>query len=210
MASVRFPDDVQVAGNLQVDGLILPGVTRAQLVQDNFVEYGVDFSRLRVHDAFATPIGTAAADDLGISTGGTFGTDAPYISGGDQKALGATTRYARFLFTLPPEYVTGQSVRITAQAGMVTTAADTSCTLDFEAYRSEKDGTVAGSDLVTTAATTINSTSLAEKNYELTSSGLAAGDVLDIRAAIVCTDAATGTAVIPAIAHLALALDVKG
>ena len=210
MASVRFPDDVQVAGNLQVDGLILPGVTRAQLVQDNFVEYGVDFSRLRVHDAFATPIGTAATDDLGISTGGTFGADAPYISGGDQKALGATTRYARFLFTLPPEYVAGQSVRIVANAGMVTTVADTSCALDFEAYKLDLDATVGGSDLVSTAAQSINSTSFAIKDFEVTSAGLTAGDVLDIRVAVACTDAATGTDVIPAIAHLAMALDIKG
>lgn len=210
MAAVRFPDDVQVSGNLQVDGLILPGITRAQLIQDNFVEYGIDFSALRVHDAFGTLIGTAGTDDLGVSSGGTYGTNAPYIDGGDQKALGATTRRARFLFTLPPEYVTGQSVRIVAHAGMITTVADTSCTLDFEAYRSDKDATVGGSDLVTTAALSINSTSFAEKDFELTSSGLAAGDVLDVRVSITCTDAATGTAVIPAIAHLAMALDIKG
>lgn len=210
MASVRFPEDVNIAGNLQIDGSLLPGLPRASLIQTDFAEYGINPALLRIHDAFASPISAAANDDLGLSTGGTYGTDAPYITAGDLKAAGATTRYARFLFTLPPEYVAGQSVRIVAHAGMVTTVADTSCTLDFEAYKLDLDAAVGGSDLVSTAAQSINSTSFAVKNYEVTSAGLSAGDVLDIRVAVACTDAATGTAVIPAIAHLAMALDIKG
>jgi len=209
MASTRFPDSVQITGNLQVDGNI-NARPRSELIQDNFAVYGIPMSILRVHDAFGTGIGTAASDDLGLSTGGTFGTNNPYISAGDLKAAGATTRRARFTFTLPPEYVSAESVRIVATAGMVTTAADTSCTVDFEVYKSDKTTLATGSDLVTTAATTINSTSFAAKNFDLTSSGLAAGDMLDIRVSIACTDAATVTAVIPAIAHLALALDIKG
>lgn len=210
MASVRFPEDITVAGNLQLDGSLLPGLPRASLIQNDFQEYGINPALLRIHDAFASPISAAANDDLGLSTGGTYGTNAPYITAGDLKAAGATTRYARFLFVLPPEYVAGQSVRIVANAGMVTTVADTSCTVDFQAYKLDLDATVGGSDLVSTSATTINSTSFAVKNFEVTSSGLAAGDVLDIRVAIACNDAATGTDVIPAIAHLAISLDIKG
>jgi len=101
-------------------------------------------------------------------------------------------------------------VRIVATAGMVTTVADTSCTVDFEVYLCAKTTLASGSDLVTTSATTINSTSFAAKNFDLTSAGLSPGDMLDIRISIACTDAATVTAVIPAIAHLALALDIKG
>lgn len=209
MATTRFPDSVQITGNLQVDGSI-NSRPRSELIQDNFAVFGIPFSLLRIHDAFQTPISTAASDDLGLSTGGTFGTNNPYISGGDLKTLGATTRRARFTFTLPPEYVAGESVRIVANAGMVTTAADTSCTLDFEVFKADKATLATGSDLVTTAATTINSTSFAAKNFDLTSAGLTAGDMLDIRISIACNDVATGTAVIPAIAHLALALDIKG
>lgn len=206
----RFPGDIVVAGDIQRSGSILPGISRSELVQDNFAEFGIDLPSLRIWDAFQTPIGTAASDDLGLSTGGTFGTSAPYISAGDLKAAGATTRRARFLFTLPPNYVTGESIRIIAAAGMVTTVADTSCTVDFEVYLSDKDATVGGSDLVTTSATAINSLTFAEKNFEVTASGLLPGDVLDIRVSIACTDAATATAVIPAISHLAIALDIKG
>lgn len=210
MAATRFPDDIQVTGSITYGGSLLPGVTRATLIQEDFAEYGIGFSDLRIFDAFQTPITTAASDDLGISTGGTYGTNAPYISAGDLKTAGATTRRARFLFTLPPEYVAGQSVRLVAASGMVTTAADGSCTVDFEAYASDKDGTIGGSDLVTTAATSINSTTFAERNFEVTSTSLTPGDVLDIRVSIACSDAATATAVIPAIAHLAIALDIKG
>lgn len=210
MANNRIDGNLIISGNLQVDGSRLPALNRSELAQDNFAAYGVPFGELRIWDAFQTPISTAASDDLGFSTGGTYGTNAPYISAGDLKAAGSTTRRARFIFTLPAEYVAGESVRISAYAGMVTSVADTSCTLDFEAYRLDLDATVGGSDLVSTAAMTINSLTFSEKAFELTASGLAAGDVLDIRVSIACNDAATGTAVIPSIAQIRMALDIKG
>lgn len=210
MAATRFPDDVEIAGSLRVSGSLLPARARGELAQDNEVQIPIPFSQLRVWDAFATVIGTAGSDDLGISSGGTYGTNAPYITAGDVKAAGATTRRARFLYTLPPEYVSGETVRIVAHGGMITTAADTSCTVDFEAYEINKSGGVTGSDLVTTSATTINSTTFAAKTFEVNAAGLAAGDVLDVRMTIACTDGATATAVIPAIAHLVMAIDIKG
>lgn len=209
MAATRFPDDVEIAGSLRVSGSLLPARARGELAQDNEVQIPIPFSQLRVWDAFATAIGTAGSDDLGISSGGTYGTNAPYITAGDVKAS-SSTRYARFLYTLPPEYVSGETVRIVAHAGMVTTAASASCTLDFEAYEINKSGGVTGSDLVTTSATTINSTTFAARTFEVNAAGLAAGDVLDVRIAIAYNDAATATAVIPAIAHLVMAIDIKG
>ena len=74
MATNRIDGNLQVSGNLQVDGQILPAQSRSFLAQDNFANYGIPFSNLRIWDAFQTPIGTAAADDLGLSTGGTYGT----------------------------------------------------------------------------------------------------------------------------------------
>jgi hypothetical protein len=210
MAATRFPDDVEIAGSLRVSGSLLPARARGELAQDNEVQIPISFAALRIWDAFATPISAAASDDLGISSGGTYGTNAPYITAGDLKAAGATTRRARFLYTLPPEYVSGETVRIVAHAGMITTAADVSCTLDFEAYELNKLGAVTGSDLVTTAATSINSTTVAAKTFEVNAAGLAAGDVLDVRVSIACNDGATATAVIPAITHLVMAIDIKG
>ncbi len=209
MASVRFPEDVEIGGNLRVGGALLPARARAEMQQDNEAQIPIPFGALRVWDAFATVIGAAGSDDLGLSSGGTWGTNAPYITAGDVKNTSGT-RYARFLYTLPPEYVSGETVRIVAHAGMVTTAASASCTLDFEAYEVNKSGGVTGSDLVTTAAISINSTTFAARTFDVNSSGLGAGDVLDIRIAIAYNDSATATAVIPAIAHLVMALDIKG
>jgi hypothetical protein len=207
---IRIPGDLIVAGNLQFSGRLLPGMARTDFLQEDFKEFPVPFPHLRIWDLYSTPLSTPASDDLGFSSGGTWGTNAPYISAGDLKTAGSTTRRARFLFTLPPNYVAQQSVRAVLHAGMITTVADGSCTVDVEAFLLAKTGLVSGSDLVTTAATTINSTTFGAKNFELTSSGLAPGDVLDIRISITCSDAATGTAVIPAIAHLAMALDIQG
>jgi hypothetical protein len=152
--------------------------------------------------------GTAATDDLAL-IGGTFGTNAPSIQAGDLKAAGATTRYARCVFQLPPEFVIGGTVQIRTHAGMKTTVADTSCVVDFSAYRSNLEDGV-GSDLVTTAATTINSLTEADKDFAVDSATLLPGDYLDIRMLVTCTDAATGTAVIPFIGSVEVLLDIRG
>jgi hypothetical protein len=57
---------------------------------------------------------------------------------------------------------------------------------------------------------TINSLVLAAKSFTITPSGLVAGDTLDVRIAIACTDAATGTAVTPTIAAIDLLCDIRG
>jgi len=82
--------------------------------------------------------------------------------------------------------------------------------VDVELYESNLDTTKTGSDLVTTAATTMNSLTFAAKAFDVTSTTLGPGDFLDIRISIACNDAATGTAVTPAIAHAELVLDIKG
>lgn len=206
--TIRYPANLDIQGDLIVRG-ILPEYPRSSLQQDDFASFDIAASSFRVWDAFQTAIGAAGSDDLGITTG-TFGTGLPYITAGDLKAAGATTRRARFLFVIPENYVAGESVRITASAGMITTVADTSCTVDFEAYKSNRDTTKTGSDLVITSATTINSLTFGEKAFDLISTSLSPGDILDVRVSIACTDAATVTAVIPAIADITMRVDVKG
>ena len=207
--NLQIPATVDVLGDLILRGAFRRGWNRSELTQDNLLAYPLETSDWRVWDSYGTDLGSAASDDLGIGTG-TFGTGLPYISAGDLKAAGATTRRARILFTLPAEYVAGETVQIRAAAGMLTTIADTSCTIDFECYKSNRDTTKTGSDLVTTSATTINSTTFGEKTFAVTSTGLSPGDVLDIRLSIACNDGATGTAVTPAVAHVEMQLDVKG
>ena len=144
-----------------------------------------------------------------IYIGGTFGTSPPVVSAGDCKALGATSRYARFMVELPECYEAGETVTLSLSAGVVTTVASVSCTVDVECYELDKIGGI-GSDLCATAATTINSLVFAAKSFTITSSGLVAGDVLDIRITIAVNDAATVTAVTPTIAAIDLLCDIKG
>jgi len=209
MTVARISGDVRITGDLQVDGT-MPTVERNDLAQDSNQVYQVPLTEFRVHDAVQTNLpGTAAADDLGLVTG-TLGTDAPTIQTGDLKSAGATTRYARAQLALPPEYVDGESVTLRLSAGMKTTVADTSCTVDVEAYASDREGAV-GSDLCSTAAQSINDDLVLENvDFTITPTGLSAGDLLDVRIAIACNDASTGTAVIGVIGAVELLLDVKG
>ena len=185
------------------------GIARTQLAQEDLSIVPVPFSSLRVWDAFQTVIpGTAATDDLAL-IGGTFATASPKVSAGDLKAAGATTRYARFQVALPREYVSGETVTLRLYCGMGTTVADTSCTVDAQVY--ECDGAAGiSADLCATAAQSMNSLTFANKDFTITPTALVAGDVLDIRLAVACTDAATGTVVEPIIGIIEVLCDTKG
>lgn len=203
----RFDGDVRVTGNLQVDGTT-PNVPRSQLTQDAATIYPVPMTSLRVWDALATNLpATGGTDDLGLY-GGTFATNSPKISTGDVKNTSAT-RYARFQFQLPAEYDAGQTVTLRFSAGMETTVASSSATVDAEVYKSDRAAGI-GSDLCTTAATTINSLTFGNKDFTITPTGLTAGDVLDVRVTVAVVDSATATAVTATIGAIEFLLDVKG
>lgn len=209
-------DTLNVSGNATFRGAVsvastaIAAQTRdSVLVQDAAVRFPVNLTALRVWDAFHTNLpGTAATDDLAL-IGGTFGTSPPLVQAGDLKAAGATTRYARFSFTLPECYDEGETVKLVISAGMKTTIADTSCTLDVECYRHDKISGISA-DLCATAAESINSLTFADKSFTVTPTSLEKGDVLDVRIAIACNDAATATAVTPTIANIDFAIDIKG
>ena len=203
-------DSLMVTGTITVKSDGITAQDRASILrQDANAIFPIDLTALRVWDAFATSLpGTAATDDLAL-VGGTFGTSPPVVSAGDLKAVGATTRYARFQVRLPECYDSGETITLSLSAGMATTVADTSCTLDVECYKIDKVGGI-GSDLCATAATSINSLVFAAIPFTITASGLVAGDVFDVRVAIACNDAATGTAVTPTIAAIDLLCDIKG
>lgn len=184
-------------------------IERSQLKQDANSPYPINLADLRVHDNLATNLpGTAATDDLAFDTG-TFGTQAPHVTAGDLKSAGATTRYARFLAVIPAEYDDAETLTLRINAKMETTVADTTCTVDVEAYEGAADLTVS-SDLCATAAQSMNSLTAANYDFTITSTALVAGDVLDVRIALACNDAATGTAVEPVISKITLLADVRG
>lgn len=188
-----------------------PEYTRSELQQETLAKYPISPTAWRVHDAPQTVLpGTAATDDLAIG-GTTFGTDVLHVTAGDQKNnTSLNTRYARCFVTLPVEYVTGETVQIRASAGMATTAASDAATIDFEVYLSDREAAKTGSDLCTTSAQSINSTTFANKDFNLTATSLVPGSVLDIRMAIGVNDTATGTAVDATVGEVVLMCDIKG
>ncbi len=208
--AAKFDTGIQCIGNLQVTGSITPTRPRSELTQDALAPYPIQLALARVWDAVATNLPAAgASDDLGFY-GGTWATHSHKLSAGDLKAAGPTTRRARFEVILPAEYQAGETVQISFNAGVETTIADTTCTVDAEVFLNGEDGTIDGSDLVTTSATSINSTAFATYAFALTSSGLSPGDILDMRVSIICNDAATVTTVQPTIGSIRLLCDIKG
>ncbi len=207
--------NLTVTGDLRVIGTArLPetyGIVRSDLVQESLTPFDLPPETWRVHDNMDAllPDPPAGADDLGIVSG-TFGTGVPSIQTNDLKAAGATTQYARRMVQLPYNYVAGETVKIRLRGKMVTTVADTTATVDVQAYLSDNDGAVSGSDLVTTSATSINSLTGSDKDFTLTSTSLSPGDWLDVRIAIAVNDAATVTAVKGCIGRAQLLCDTQG
>jgi len=190
---------------------VSPPIPRTNLEQNNLESYTIPMTSWRVHDALHTLLpGTSATDDLGL-IGGTFGSASPSIQTYDVKTVGATSLYARNAdrFILPPEYVAGQTVVIRLHAGMLTTVADTTATADLEVYLSDEEAG-AGADLCATAAQSINSLTLADKDFTITASGLSPGDVLDVRLALAINDAAGEVAVLGIVGAVKLLCDTRG
>lgn len=206
-----FPGDVIVAGNIRLNGTLSPPVTRANILAlAELQAFPIPLTSFRVHDAMQTLLpGTPLTDDLGL-VGGTFGVATPSLRTEDLKAAGATNNRARVLVQLPWQYEAAQSVSLRFSAGMITTVSDTTATLDCEAFKYQADPDDAiGSDLVSTAATTINSTTFANIDFVLTATALSPGDILDVRITTAVNDGATGTAVIAGITAAWLLCDVR-
>jgi hypothetical protein len=206
MSTVTFGaaeiSDVHIAGNADI--------ARSKMVQRVLAELPVALTDLRVWDAMQTNLpGTGASDDLALIAT-TWGTDPPTVQTGDLKAAGSTTRRARFQVRVPPDFEAGQTAQIRCKAGMKTTVADVAATIDIECYRVKGDGTLdAAGDLCTTAATTINSLTVSNKDFTITNAVIQPGDILDVRVSILVNDAATVTAVIGLLAGLSLLADLR-
>ena len=201
--------DLLVLGNLTFTGSLGSSLARTNLAIESQSVYPVPWTFMRKYAAFDTNLpGTSSGSDLAL-VGGTFGTNTPSIQTSDLHAAGATTRYARFNFQLPPEYVAGAGVSVRVHAGMLNNAADTTATVNVETYKSDRERGL-GSNLSTGGAVTINSTTLADKTFTVTSTSLSPGDTLDIRITIAVNDAAGASSVIACIGEVAMLLNIRG
>lgn len=202
--TIQIPSGEIVNSNINAAAAI----ERAKLATES-LKHNITLEDVRIWDAFQTNLPTtAAADDLALIPG-TWGTDAVVIQTSDSKNTTVTQR-ARFYFRLPENYVAGQALSIVGWAGMKTTVASSSATIDFEVYKKNDSTGLVGSDLVTTAATTINSLTATSKEFTIDPTGLVSGDELDCRVTIAITDVATATAVIGRIMKMYMLLSVKG
>lgn len=158
-------------------------------------DFAVPLSRAVIYTSLQPLPSTSSGSDLGF-TAGTWATNTPKISSGDVKAAGTTTRYALMPFILPDRFAPGGTVTVKLMAGMETTVAGTSCSLDLEVYLADDAGGITGSDLCATAAQDMNSLTSAEFPFTLTTTNLVAGSQMWARIKISAVDAATATAVI--------------
>jgi len=182
-------------------------IATTKIAQRVLAESVIPLTNLRVWDAVASILpSAAAADDLGLVTG-TWGTNPVRVTAGDVKTTGSTRRLY-FAVPIPANYEDGQTIQVRIRAKMETTVADTSCTIDLEAYIGTS-GTL-GSDLVTTAAQSMNSLTAASYDFTINPTGVDPGDLLECRLSIAYNDAATATAVTPAVYKIALLCDTRG
>ncbi len=156
-----------------------------------------------------TPLPTAGdATSIGL-VAGTHGTNGPSLQGTDVTGLTATTtEVARMLLALPADYVDGGDLILRCHAGMLTTVADTSATLDCQVYETDEEAGI-GSDLCGTVAQNINDLVLADIDFTIDGTGCVAGDVLDLELTTVSIQTGTATETIPIIGAVQLLYDRK-
>lgn len=202
---LRIPQALFTSADLAAQADILP----TQIAQRAFQQEHVEFTNCRVWDAMQTLLpGTSSADDLGLATG-TPGTNAPTITTGDIKALGPISRRLAFELRVPDNYEAGQTFQVRIRAGMATTVADVSATVDLSVYKPDGAGAV-GSDLCTTAATTMNSLTPSDKDFAVSAGALSPGEKLICVVTVATNDAATVAAVTANIYSISRLCDTRG
>ena len=194
------------------DGVVTGSWERSRLVEDSLEKYPLPLELFVIHDepSWKLPSSDAAADD-DFGCAGTFGTTAMTLETRDEKAnAGAHAVYGRTSFRLPPEYIDTQTVQVVVAAGAKTTIPDASMEVDVEVRVVNESTGAVGAEICTTDAQDCKNLTAALKTFSLDSSGLAAGDLLDIRISITTNDAATATAVLGVINNAYMQMDIKG
>ena len=184
-------------------------IVRAKLALES-KKFNQDLESLRIFDSASNAVlpNTAATDDLGLILG-TQGTTGFSIQTSDAKAT-TVTQKARFRMWLPAEYEAGGTITLVPHAGMLTTISDGTATIDFQVYAKNEADFTHSADLCTTAATTINSVTLAATSFTITPTSRVNGDELSVLMTIAITDGATGTAVLGLVSKIHWLLQVRG
>ena len=229
MPEAQINGTLHVTGAITSDTSITPGdstvtnskvssaaaISRSKLAQDVLAKYPIHPTDWRVWDNFTALLPQTAGtdDDLAVIEG-TLGTDFPTIQGADFGGGGGTAedKYARTLFTLPPEYDDAQSVTIRARCTYLTTVPDAASYVDFVVYEHNGDGAV-GSDLCATSAqnvVTAGAGVFTNYDFTVTATTLVSGDQLDIRVLHDGQDSGNAGVMIFEMTQCFVMIDIKG
>lgn len=208
MATTIIGGPLKVLGPLVVTEGIT-GLTRQNLRQEDLTSFGIQLTAWRAVDLAVNLPAAASGASLGLVTGATYGTNTPTVQTGDVKNM-TSSRKMSALVCLPQNYVAGQSVRLRFHAGMLAPLPSGAATIDCQAYKSDSEGGVDSSDLVTTNAVDIKSTTLAYRDFELNGTGLEPGDELHVLVTVAVADVATSSPVIGVIGKTTLLCDTQG
>ena len=152
--------------------------------------------------------GTRSALDY---VAGTYATNAPSLQtpdfGGNSAAV---SYYARGEIVLPWEYEAGESVTLRLSAGMITTTADQTATVDIQVYKSDEDATSTGDLCATTASSdNMNNTVFADVDFTITPTTLNPGDLLDVLITVAVDDDGDAGVMKGSIGSVQLLCDVR-
>lgn len=178
----------EIVGALRkVDADLYDGEARA---------YAIPLNQAKVHDAVKTDIpDTPSNDDLGLAEAVGSAIVGVQTNGG---GTATSTGYATFFFALPAEYVSGGAITVRVRA-KVTALSEVSETVDCEV---KKVGDAAvGSDICATAAQALTA-AYANYDFTVTPTGLAPGDILQIRLALATNDTGGTQNATPSIAKV--------
>lgn len=155
-------------------------------------------TRSALFDLTETVRGADGAALAASETAGDFFIDMgtnQYLIQGEAAINETEVSVGRFIFVLPENYVSGGTITLRTSA-LVTLAGDAlndaTSTIDMTAFKVTKTTGAVGSDLVTTAATTL-ATAGADYDFVVTPTGLVAGDILSCSLTTSMVETATGT-----------------
>lgn len=184
-------------------------MTRAKHITET-LKHAIDLRDCRIAGNATNSVltATASGSDLAFNVGSEWTTGFSLRTSDANSAT--VTQSTVFRYRLPPEYVAGGAISVAAVAGMLTNVSDTTATLDFSCYKKNLLTLAYGSDLVTTAATTINSLTFDTVSFVITPTGFVVGDELSLKMTIAITDGATGAGVFGAVSQIYMFPEIKG
>ena len=151
--------------------------TRTNAETETAQSIGLPLTGWKNADGSTMPATTPAAGQFAHISGG-WGVGGHKLQ--SEAASGNTkTPTTKQTFVMPQNYVAGTSfeLKITHRTSAV---ANTTASIDASVFKSDGNGGVTGSDLVTTGAITYNNTAWTTSTYAVTTTGLSPGDEIDV------------------------------